>query len=181
MCVKDILQLVAIEEEAFKYNDPMQAQDFVDLLNKKTMVNLICCHEKQEEVVIVLGYISFSVNMSEHHAVLQSMATRRDFRGQGIGKLLLAQMIRSITEGINGNGDINGSVGEGISGGIGNGSNAAIQYIVLEVGKENRAAQELYKSFGFKVTGELPAYFDKENGAKEDAFEMMLKLWDKKF
>ncbi len=80
-------------------------------------------------------------------AHIATIATHPDFRRQGIGEQLLIEALRAARA-------------EGA------------QRAFLEVREGNRAAQAMYRKYGFEVTGKRPSYY-RDNG--EDALLMSLE------
>ena len=95
--------------------------------------------------VDLVGMIVIWVIMDEAHVA--TIATHPDFRGQGIGRRLLARGLLAAYE-----------------------RGARLAY--LEVRRSNQVAQKLYEQFGFKVVGERPRYYQDNN---EDALLMTLE------
>ena len=79
---------------------------------------------------------------------LLNFAISPEYQGKGFGKLLMRAVIAYTKQ-------------------IGS------SYIVLEVRRSNIRAINLYRKFGFEVTGIRPRYYSDNN---EDAFEMLLNL-----
>ena len=91
------------------------------------------------------GMIVVWVILDEAHVA--TIATHPDYRGQGIGRRLLARALLAAYE-----------------------RGARLAY--LEVRRSNRIAQNLYDQFGFQVVGERPRYYQDNN---EDALLMTLE------
>jgi len=91
---------------------------------------------------LILGYGGFWLMAGEAH--ISTIATRREWRGRGLGELLLVAMIEEAR---------------------------ALQadFVTLEVRVGNRIAQSLYHKYGFKVEGRRKRYYS-DNG--EDALIM---------
>lgn len=90
----------------------------------------------------VLGYGGFWLVLDEAH--ISTIATALAWRGRGLGELLLLAMIER---------------------GLGMGAHI----VTLEVRVGNRIAQNLYRKYGFIVTGQRKNYY-RDNG--EDAYIM---------
>ena len=87
---------------------------------------------RREPVVHIVGYAGFWLITDEAH--ISTIAVDPHWRGRGLGEYLLASMIeRAIA------------------------LNAAS--ITLEVREGNRVAQNLYRKYGFVVTGQRPRYY----------------------
>lgn len=106
------------------------------VLNKSTWLTRLL---KLEPKVPIVGYGGFWIVLDEAH--ISTIASDEQWRGRGIGELMLLAMIeRSIELG----------AGE----------------ITLEVRASNRVAQNLYRKYGFEVVGQRPGYYRDNN---EDA------------
>jgi [ribosomal protein S18]-alanine N-acetyltransferase len=81
----------------------------------------------------LLGYAGLAVAGDE--AWVQNIAVRRDRQGRGLGRVLLAALLRL----------------------------AGDQPVLLEVAVDNAAAQHLYASFGFEVIGLRKGYYQPSN------------------
>jgi ribosomal-protein-alanine N-acetyltransferase len=92
----------------------------------------------------LLGYIGNWVTEDKCH--VGTIASKHEFRGQGIAEALLTYTART-------------SLAEGVT------------YIILEVRENNFAAINLYKKLGFKQVGLRPGYY-RDTG--EDALLLML-------
>lgn len=106
-----------------------------------------CLVAETEEHRVAAMIVSWIV-VDEMH--IATFATHRDFRRQGIGSLLLTEALADART---------------------RGARSAF----LEVRAGNLAAQEMYRKFGFEITGRRPSYY-RDNG--EDAILMTLKGLD---
>ena len=87
----------------------------------------------------VVGYAGIWLSLEEGH--ITTIAVHRDFRGQGIGELLLLGLIDQAYD-------------------------LGAEQLTLEVRVSNRVAQQLYVKYGFRISGERKRYYT-DNG--EDA------------
>jgi ribosomal-protein-alanine N-acetyltransferase len=94
----------------------------------------------------IVGYILFWLLPDE--VDIHNVAVHKDFRRRGLGRRLLQQAVQEAR-------------GRGAS------------RITLEVRKSNLAAQKLYESLGFTVTGVRKGYYSDDG---EDAFLMALDV-----
>lgn len=94
----------------------------------------------------IIGYAGFWRVIDEGH--ITNIAVNPSFRRNGIASALLSRIIRE-------------------------GYDSHLIFFTLEVRKSNSAAQELYKSFGFKPLGARKAYYHEP---LEDAVIMTLML-----
>lgn len=100
---------------------------------------------KRETKAPIVGYGGFWIVIDEAH--ISTIASDTQWRGQGIGELMLLAMIeRSIELGA--------------------------QEVTLEVRVSNTVAQNLYRKYGFEVVGRRPSYYRDNN---EDADLMTVK------
>src|SRR5947209_13031423 len=90
----------------------------------------------------IQGYAGMWLVVDEAH--ITTIAMRPDWRGQGLGELLLACMIDSAAE-------------------------AGDERVTLEVRVSNETAQRLYRKYGFQQQGIRPRYYADDN---EDAYIM---------
>ena len=90
----------------------------------------------------VLGYAGFWMMVDEAH--ICTLALRPEWRGRGLGELLLASLIEKAME-------------------------HPVQMVTLEVRVGNTVAQSLYRKYGFQVVGRRKRYYS-DNG--EDAHIM---------
>jgi ribosomal-protein-alanine N-acetyltransferase len=96
----------------------------------------------------VLGYVGFWLVAGEAH--ISTIAVHPDTRGQGLGELLLVQVIDdALTWDAN--------------------------FITLEVRVSNYAAQRLYEKYGFERTGRRRGYYSDN---REDAWIMSIERLD---
>ena len=96
----------------------------------------------------VIGYGGFWIVLDEAH--ISTIAVHPDYRGQGLGELLLAGMLQR-------------------------GIYLGGEYSVLEVRASNSTAQALYEKYEYKVVGRRKAYY-RDNS--EDALLMEVRPLD---
>ena len=144
MAAKDLDGVLAIEKEAFPTPWPRNLfQREVELSFSRHFVLTIPDSGGQKEII---GYIVFWLIHDEFQ--LQRIAVKKAFQGQGIGSLLLEEMIRIC------------KLEEVISG-------------TLEVRSGNIAAQALYRKFGFNVLGLRKGYY---SDTREDAMVLGIEI-----
>jgi ribosomal-protein-alanine N-acetyltransferase len=90
----------------------------------------------------ILGYAGMWLMVDEAH--ITTIAVRHEWRGRGLGELLLASLIESAME-------------------------DDAQRMTLEVRVSNETAQNLYRKYGFHQEGVRPRYYSDDN---EDAYIM---------
>ena len=99
-----------------------------------------------EEQVEIMAYGGLWNIQEEAH--ISTIASHPAHRGKGFGEIVLAGMIRRSIE-------------------------LKAGYIVLEVRVSNKAAQQLYRKYGFEIVGTKPDYYRNNH---EDAYDMRLML-----
>ncbi len=97
---------------------------------------------------IIVGYGGCWLITGEAH--ISTIATHPDFRGRGLGELLLAGMLQRAI-------------------------NLGGEYSVLEVRESNLTAQKLYEKYEYKVVGRRKGYYRDDN---EDALLMEARPLD---
>jgi ribosomal-protein-alanine N-acetyltransferase len=95
----------------------------------------------------ILGYVLFWLLPDE--VDVHNIAVRTEYRRRGIGRMLLNQVLAEARR-------------------------RRASRVTLEVRHSNTAAQKLYQSFGFVITGVRKGYYS-DNG--EDALAMALQLF----
>lgn len=94
----------------------------------------------------IVGFAGIWQVIDEAH--ITNIVTRKNYRGQGIGTILLENLITLCK------------------------NSTVIKSLTLEVNEKNTIAQELYKRFDFQVLGKRKKYYNNEN----DAVIMTLQL-----
>lgn len=140
MTMADIPDIVAIELEAF--SSPWTVEAFTNEL----MNNMFARYMVMEYDGDVAGYGGMWVIVDEAHVT--NIAIRADYRGQGLGNCLLAELQRTAV--------FFGAV-----------------KMTLEVRPSNEIAQHLYLKHGFEPAGIRPRYYSDNN---EDALIMWAEL-----
>lgn len=169
MHLEDIPQVVQVDRASFPV--PWSTQTYKFEIANRTTSHLVVLEARNHEMIKpgglravwqrlrgaapaagpVIGYGGCWLIAGEAH--ISTIAVHPDFRGQGLGELLLAGMLlRAIKL-------------EG-------------EYSVLEVRASNATAQALYYKYGYKVTGRRRGYY-RDNG--EDAFLMEVRPLDKAY
>ncbi len=134
---RDSSDIIRIDSESFKTMNPTY-----DLFIYMTYGSEILVADIGNAVV---GYVV--VSYREEEAKIMSLAVKKEFRGRGIGKMLLREVMRRAR-------------------------NKGIKRLTLEVRVSNRVAQEKKKKLGFEVAGILECYYS--DG--ESAYLMQLSL-----
>jgi len=140
MTVDDIDTIVEIEREAF--TAPWTAEAFHNELRQ----NMFAKYMVMERDGVIMGYGGMWLIVDEAHVT--NIAVRERYRGQGFGKKLLAEMMRTAHW-------------------------FGARRMTLEVRVSNERAQRLYRKFGFEPSGVRPGYYS-DNA--EDALIMWAEL-----
>jgi ribosomal-protein-alanine N-acetyltransferase len=149
MELDDIAQVQAIDRLSFSIPWPVTSYRF-ELLENPGSVLWVAEHCLEGETKIV-GMIVVWLILDEAH--IATIAVHPEFRGQGIGRELLAQALREAIE------------------------RGAVESM-LEVRANNLVAQEIYKDFGYKVVGHRSHYY-RDN--LEDAVLMSVRNLDRSY
>ena len=139
MTAADIENVIAIERASFQF--PWSTRFFLDELQVDCARSLLAEVEGR-----IVGYVLFWFLPEE--VDIHNIAVHPDFRRQGIGRLLLEQVIDSARR-------------------------QERLRVTLDVRFSNAPAQNLYRSFGFVIRGLRKGYYS-DNG--EDALVMALEL-----
>lgn len=135
MTESDLDAVLSIEIDS--YPRPWSKTHFLDELASPHAYPLVAL----DPAGIVAGYICPMILLDEGHVM--NVAVRREFRGQGLGKLLMERVLTECRE-------------------------RGVEFVTLEVRPSNTAAIALYRKLRFKETGRRKKYY--ENG--EDAILM---------
>lgn len=139
LCEEDIPRLAEIEAEAFSM--PWSAQDFKDLLSHSYCTYFAAVADGQ--VAGCCGYTNAC-----GVACIDNVVVAADFRGKGIARMLLRELIAA-------------------------GEAEQVEAFTLEVRVSNTAAIHLYEKFGFVSEGIRPGFYEKP---AEDANIMWKRL-----
>lgn len=142
MTLDDLPEVVAIDRASFSLPWPERSFRFEITDNPAAR----CWVAEAEGRVI--GMIVVWMLADEAH--IATLATREEYRRQGIGTALLVHALQSAK------------------------AEGAVRSL-LEVRESNRAAQEMYRRFGFVEDGRRPRYYKDNN---EDAILMSARLDD---
>lgn len=136
MRLEDLEEVLYIEDRSFP--TPWSRQSFLyELLENERAVYLVA-----RELGRVKGYIGMWAVLDEGH--ITNLAVHPDYRGRGIGRKLLENIISL-------------------------GKKQGICYFTLEVRVSNIVARNLYTKLGFTSAGVRPGYYRDNN---EDAIIM---------
>jgi ribosomal-protein-alanine N-acetyltransferase len=139
MTAADIENVIAIERASFQF--PWSTRFFLDELQVDCARSILAEVEGR-----IVGYVLFWFLPEE--VDIHNIAVHPDFRRQGIGRLLLEQVVDAARR-------------------------QERLRVTLDVRFSNAPAQNLYRSFGFVIRGLRKGYYS-DNG--EDALVMALEL-----
>jgi [ribosomal protein S18]-alanine N-acetyltransferase len=139
MTAADIENVIAIERASFQF--PWSTRFFLDELQVDCARSILAEVEGR-----IVGYVLFWFLPEE--VDIHNIAVHPDFRRQGIGRLLLEQVVDAARR-------------------------QERLRVTLDVRFSNGPAQHLYRSFGFVIRGLRKGYYS-DNG--EDALVMALEL-----
>lgn len=140
MTMDDIATIVEIERESFA--SPWSEEAFRNELQS----NLFAKYMIMEEEGVILGYGGMWLIVDEAHVT--NIAVRAIYRGQGLGKKLLQELMRTALW-------------------------LGALRMTLEVRVSNETAKSLYRKMGFYPSGIRPAYYSDN---MEDALIMWAEL-----
>lgn len=137
-------QIMRIEVECNKkgYIFPKRSMNY--LLNFSKGIFLVAIDEKE-----VCGYLSVLTKKNSKIARVYNIVVSQDYRGNGLGKLLLKELISRIKS-----------------------NSLDINQITAEVKTDNLASLKMFKSIGFTKIGNLLDYY----GAGIDAVKLGIAL-----
>jgi ribosomal-protein-alanine acetyltransferase len=135
----DIIGIYEVETKSFKPDDVYSIE----------LLKFLCAYCRDNSYVYtvgdrVVGYIITCIEGDAAHVI--SIATDPEYRGRGIGKLLLCTALRLLAEG-------------------------RVREVFLEVRVSNEVALKLYESAGFQLVETLKNYY----GDGEDGYRLSLK------
>lgn len=125
----DIDDVLALEEAAF--TNPWTRTMYLAELENSGVSYCFLARDADRRAV---GFCSFWRVLDELH--INNLAVRPDLRGNGVGSMLLAFVLKK-------------------------GEELGARRATLEVRRSNEAAKVLYERFGFSVAGVRPAYYSK--------------------
>lgn len=140
MTLQDLPDIMRIEQDAFA--TPWSEEAFRNELTNNMFAQYMAMEYKGR----VIGYAGMWIIVDEAH--ITNIAILSEYRGKGLGKLLLAEAQRTAS--------FLGAV-----------------RMTLEVRASNEVAQHLYRQFGFVNAGIRPGYYSDNN---EDAIIMWADL-----
>jgi ribosomal-protein-alanine N-acetyltransferase len=143
MTVQDLEPVQAIDRLSFSLPWPASAFSY-ELTKSDHSHNYVVEEDLGAGAPQVVAMAVVWVIMDEAH--IATIAVHPDWRGRGLGKLLLRQILADAQD-------------------------SGLKTVLLEVRSGNQAAQALYHQFGFVVVGRRPRYYQDN---QEDALLMTL-------
>jgi ribosomal-protein-alanine N-acetyltransferase len=140
MKIGDVPAVIEIDKSSFSLPWPESSFPH-EISDNKAARCLVAEVEDRQIAAMIVSWIV----VDEMH--IATIATRPDFRRQGIGSILLAAALKDARE-------------------------CGARRAFLEVRAGNQAAQDMYSKFGFVISGRRPKYY-RDNG--EDAILMTLE------
>jgi [ribosomal protein S18]-alanine N-acetyltransferase len=145
----DIDAVLAIEKHSFP--TPWQASSFHYEVTENRLANYQALTVRQgDQPARLIGYAGYWLLVDEIH--ISTIATHPEWRGRGLGELLLLNMLYMAYE-------------------------EPAQLATLEVRRHNTVAQALYQKYAFEVVGERLRYYQD----KEDALIMTVQPLDQAY
>lgn len=136
----DVEEVTAVEAASFAI--PWTKDAFMnEMLRNDQAIYFVAVHERR-----VIGFVGFWQIVDEGH--ITNIAVLPEYRGQGIGNLLLTQLVEFARS-------------------------KSLDALTLEVRVSNIGAQKLYEKFGFENAGRRKRYYQDNN---EDAYIYWAKL-----
>ena len=142
MRVDDLDEVQAIESDVYPH--PWTRGNFLDSLYSG--YESWTLRDDSDELI---GYLLMMLAVDEAH--LLNITVRRDWQGQGVGRMLLDRVVALAVE-------------------------KRMGSILLEVRPSNQRALAVYERYGFSVIGLRKAYYPAADNAREDAIVMRLPL-----
>ncbi|KPU43625.1 mycothiol acetyltransferase [Oxobacter pfennigii] len=136
MDIDDIPEIMVIENLSFAV--PWSAESFITEVQNNRAARYVVAKDTDK----VIGYGGMWIILDESH--ITNIAVHPDYRGKGIGNLILKAMIEMAKQ-------------------------ENIIAMTLEVRRTNYIAQRLYEKYGFVSVGIRPKYYEDNN---EDAIIM---------
>ncbi|HET6380543.1 MAG TPA: ribosomal protein S18-alanine N-acetyltransferase [candidate division Zixibacteria bacterium] len=140
MTLADVPQVQEIERLSF--TTPWPAYAFEQELRGNRLARYVVARVETPDGERVVGFAGVWLMVDEAH--ITTFGVHPDWRRQGIGRRLLLRLAELAIE-------------------------LGARRLTLEVRVGNRAAQHLYRTFGFEITGRRPRYYTDDG---EDAFVM---------
>jgi ribosomal-protein-alanine N-acetyltransferase len=149
MRLSDIDAIMSIEHDAFPVPWKASAYEY-EISSNRLGYYFGLTVQLGDQPAKVIGYSGFWMLADEAH--ISTIAVSDDWRGRGLGELLLLNLLRKAH-------DLSASLA------------------TLEVRKSNVVAQALYRKYQFQLVGERKRYYQ----GREDALIMTVKSLDKPY
>jgi ribosomal-protein-alanine N-acetyltransferase len=140
MTMADLKAVLDIDHMSFPIPWSERTYKYELTENRSSYMHVVEIQENQIQRVV--GYVGFWLIVDEAH--ISTLAVHPDYRGQGMGALLLQTALADAER-------------------------LGARIVTLEVRISNQAAINLYRKFDFKVVGSRPRYYRDNN---EDAILM---------
>lgn len=140
MTMADLKAVIDIDHLSFPIPWSERTYKYELIENRSSYMHVVEIQENQIQKVV--GYVGFWFIVDEAH--ISTLAVHPDYRGQGIGELLLQTALEDAER-------------------------LDARIMTLEVRISNQAAINLYRKYDFKVVGSRPRYYRDNN---EDAILM---------
>jgi ribosomal-protein-alanine N-acetyltransferase len=125
---EDLPSVLAIEGKSFA--NPWSPSAFMgEIANNDISFPYVIVHQNSEEII---GYIIYW--MLDEEAQISNFAIHPAYRGCGIGKKVLKQVLKELQD-------------------------SGVFYVFLEVRPSNRPARQLYEEMGFEIFGVRKNYY----------------------
>ncbi len=149
MRLSDIETIMSIEHDAFPVPWKASAYEY-EISSNRLAYYFVLTVRLGDQPTRVIGYTGFWMLADEAH--ISTIAVSDDWRGRGLGELLLLNLLRKAY-------DLSASL------------------TTLEVRKGNFVAQSLYRKYQFELVGERKRYYQ----GREDALIMTVSSLDKTY
>lgn len=147
MRLSDIAAIMSIEHDAFPVPWKASAYEY-EISSNRLGHYFVLTVQLGDQPAKVIGYTGFWMLTDEAH--ISTIAISNDWRGRGLGELLLLNLLNKAY-------DLSASLA------------------TLEVRKSNIIAQSLYRKYQFELVGERKRYYQ----GREDALIMTVRSLDK--
>jgi ribosomal-protein-alanine N-acetyltransferase len=132
LTIDDANICAALDFKSFGERDAWSSEDFFTAALNKNFEFIVA--EKYGRIIACAGAEIYHDGTAE----IDSIAVDADFRGQGIGKILLVKLLNAIIE-------------------------RGATFVVLEVRPSNAAAIKLYEGFGFEIVDREKNFYGDED------------------
>lgn len=142
MQVDDLREVQDIENDVYPH--PWSAGNFLDSLHNGYETWVV-----RDSTDVLVGYFLVMLMVDDAH--LLNITVRRDWQGQGVGRMLLDKVVAIARE-------------------------KGMTSVLLEVRPSNVRALAMYERYGFSQIGRRKGYYPAADNAREDAIVMRLMV-----